>query len=240
MSTPVKVFIALTCVAFAFLLIPAFMIANPNLVGPLMGDPSESLASVRNDCGATLLFSGGNRTESTVTSAAGYKVEAGETYSDALGARYSARVYGGLWTPGVMPNGETETPLGADCPLAATPTELAVLRAPMLADAEVLSVDVTPQVQLAEAPEGSEVTTIVATVTPEQANEWQARFAMVPLGGADDNPGALLEGAVPGADWYHSDAFDSAIPAELLVGYAYLDPETGTVVARVRDKQENS
>ena len=142
------------------------------------------------------------------------------------------RVLGGEWQPLVV---GTQSPLvvdGAACPVAAADPDVVVVgtRAPLLAESEILSIEIEKSPEREEFAVDGEFTTIVARVSPEQAAEWRAEFAMAPSSAPDTPP---IAGAEPGAEWLASGAFDSVVAEGDLGAEAYLDLESGTLVARI-------
>ena len=105
--------------------------------------------------------------------------------------------------------------------------ELVESRAPLLKGAEILSVEVSRSSELVDAAPRSEVTRIVARVSPDRATAWDNEYAMAMSG----DPGARgVPGVAADAQWVSSGAFDSVVSAgDDLDAIASIDPESGTV-----------
>jgi hypothetical protein len=234
------VLIVLGSVVALFVLGPALLAGFGAFLFAHAPHDSFDEVAITNNCDVTLLV-GDSRVEGLpATSSAWGSVEPGESFSVMRDDVYVVRVFGGLWSTHRNEGNDSEGLAGADCPVEAEPADLAAVRAPMLAGSELVSVDIASQPPLGNPTPGAEVTTIVARSSLGQASEWIAEYAMTPNQRADGLSSVMLDNVVPGADWVVSRAFNAAVGAEGLNAAAAIDPETGTVVVRLKDSERAS
>jgi hypothetical protein len=156
---------------------------------------------------------------------------AGESRAVSDSSSISVRALGGPWQQ-LPPSVSDELVIqGRACPKAPGEADgsVVVARAPMLSQAELVDASVEPAAAIEGAADTGELTTIVAKVGPDQAEEWQTEFAMGPA-----SPEAWLDtDAFPDAHWVASGAFNSVVASGDLAATAYLDPGSGTVAVRI-------
>jgi len=213
---------ALAVAAFFGLLIISFV---------TLGD-SFAEAAVTNKCGKPLLGSWDSASGYTAKSGYDFDFEAGGTISTMASSDFAVRLFGGPWKLVHVSGAKAQVIEGANCPSEGTPNDPAIVaaRAPMLGDAEIVSASVERSSGADGVAPWTEITTIVARVSPSQAAAWDEEFAMAPTAPQSE---LLALGIDSDATWLASGAFDSVVAADDLGASAYVDPETGTVVVRI-------